>query len=80
VTGPEHFANAESDLEHAAHASDRDRLEDMAYWVGCAQVHAALAVAAAVIAGARLQPADRHEWLKATDPQYAAECAAEVTR
>jgi len=53
----------------------------MAY-LARAQVHATLALTAAVITGTahRLQPADRHEWLKATDPDYAAEQAAEVTR
>ena len=40
------------------------------------------ALTAAVIAGTtpKLQPADRHEWLKAIDPDYAAGQAAEVTR
>ncbi len=47
MTGPEHYANAESDLEHAAHASDEGRMDDMAYWLQCAQVHATLALAAA---------------------------------
>jgi hypothetical protein len=32
------------------------------------------------IAGDGMKPADRHEWRKATDEDYAAECAAEVTR
>ena len=43
--------------------------------IGRAIAHGLLANAAAVIAGARLQPADRHEWLKVTDPEYAAEQA-----
>ena len=46
MNGPEHYANAESDLEHAARASDKGRMDDMAYWLQCAQVHATLAVAA----------------------------------
>jgi hypothetical protein len=46
-----------------------------------AQVHATLALTAAVIAGTvTLSPADQHEWMKATDPEYAAEQDAEVTR
>ena len=54
---------------------------EMAY-LARAQVHATLALTAAVIAASahRLQPAHRHEWLKAIDPDYAAEQAAEVTR
>ena len=47
MTGPEHYANAESDLEHAARASDMGRQDDVTYWLGCAQVHATLAQAAA---------------------------------
>jgi len=54
---------------------------EMAY-LARAQVHATLALTAAVIAASahRLQPADRHEWMKAIDPDYAAGQAAEVTR
>jgi len=54
---------------------------EMAY-LARAQVHAALALTAAVITASahRLQPADRHEWMTAIDPDYAAEQAAEVTR
>jgi hypothetical protein len=47
MTGPEHYANAESDLDNAAHASDKRNQADVAYWLGCAQVHATLALAAA---------------------------------
>ena len=32
------------------------------------------------IAGAAMKPADLHEWMKATDEDYAAGQAAEVTR
>lgn len=49
MDGPSHYANAESDLEHAAHASDKGRLDDVAYWLRCAQVHATLALAAATV-------------------------------
>ena len=54
---------------------------EMAY-LARAQVHATLALTAAVITGTahKLQPADRHEWMKATDPDYAAGQDAEVTR
>lgn len=51
MTGPDHYLNAESDLEHAARASDKDRLDDMRYWLGCAQAHATLALAAATALG-----------------------------
>ena len=53
---------------------------EMAY-LARAQVHATLALTAAVIAGSvTLSPADRHEWMKAIDPDYAAGQDAEVTR
>jgi hypothetical protein len=45
MTGPEHYANAESDLEHACRAEDQGRLGDMDYWFRCAQIHATLAAA-----------------------------------
>jgi len=54
---------------------------EMAY-LARAQVHAVLALTAATVAtyAAAMTPADRHEWRKAIDPDYAAEQAAEVTR
>jgi hypothetical protein len=54
---------------------------EMAY-LARAQVHATLALTAAVIAGTadKIMPVIRDEWLKAIDPDYAAEQAAEVTR
>lgn len=47
-----------------------------------AVVYQLQALTAAVIAtgAGRLDAATRHEWLTATDPEYAAEQAAEVTR
>jgi hypothetical protein len=44
--------------------------------------HAIQANTAATVAtyGAAMKPADRHEWRKATDEDYAAEQDAEVTR
>jgi len=47
-----------------------------------ALVHAVQALTAAVIAAGahNLDAATRHEWQMATDPEYAAEQAAEVTR
>jgi hypothetical protein len=78
VTGPEHFREATVIIEDARcdygcpHAGCA---HEMAY-LARAQVHATLALAAAVIAGATLQAADRHEWLKATGPGYDAAHAA----
>lgn len=74
MTGPEHYANAESDLEHAARASDKGRMDDMTYWLQCAQVHATLALAAATALGREgadglLPSMDRAAWFNA-----AAEC------
>ncbi len=42
--------------------------------------HGLLALTAATLVRSGLTPADRHEWLKATDPEYAAEQDAEATR
>ena len=74
MTGPDHFLNAESDLEHAARASDKGRQDDVTYWLGCAQVHATLALAAATALGregeGRTQPSmDKVAWF-----DVAAEC------
>ena len=83
MTGPTNFREAEALLDNGCdygcpHSGCQ---HEMAY-LARAQVHATLALTAAVIAGTahRLQPADRHEWMKAIDPDYAAEQDAEVTR
>ena len=60
MTGPEHYQNAESDLEHAAHASDKGRLDDVAYWMQAAQVHATLALAAATALPCGVLETDEH--------------------
>jgi hypothetical protein len=62
MTGPQHYANAESDLENAARASDRGRQDDVTYWLGCAQVHATLALAAATALDPLTSPSCA-EWL-----------------
>jgi hypothetical protein len=80
MNGPWHYREAERLL---AGLKDRDLPTEVAEATAAvAQAHAALANAAAVIAAANLKtdPAERHEWLKAIDPEYAAEQAAEVTR
>lgn len=48
MTGPDHYRAAELDLEAAARASDKRNQLDVAYWLGSAQVHAALALTAAM--------------------------------
>jgi len=83
VNGPAHWRKAESHLAAAAGIETDGDQDSMSAWhQRQAQVHATLALTAVVFAtGAhRLMPADRHEWLTATDPEYAAEQAAEVTR
>jgi hypothetical protein len=81
MTGPEHFTKAEIHLAAAA-AIETDGHDDStsAWHQRQAQAHATLALAATQVDGAVMHPADRHEWLKATDPDYAAEQAAEVIR
>ena len=79
MTGPEHYANAESDLDNAARADGRDRPADVAYWIQAAQVHATLALAAATALGregeGRTQPSkDKAAWFDA-----AAECRKAAT-
>lgn len=67
TTGPEHYLNAETDLEHAARASDKGHQDDVTYWLGCAQVNATLALAAATALGHLLEGgplgADRYAWI-----------------
>lgn len=76
MTGPEHWRKAEFLLETTGE-DDHYR----AYRLRAAQIHATLALAAATMArNMALTPADRHEWQKAIDPEYAAEQAAEATR
>jgi hypothetical protein len=81
MDGPQNYREAALLLENGCdygcpHAGCA---HEMAY-LARAQVHATLAQTAAVIAAAIISPAHRHEWMKAIDPEYAAECAAEVTR
>jgi cytochrome c1 len=82
MTGPEHYAKAEQHLDHAASIETDGHDDSMSAWhQRQAQGHATLALAATQVDGAEfMRPADRHEWLKATDPDYAAEQAAEAGR
>jgi hypothetical protein len=83
MTGPENYSEAVKILNDGGcdygcpHAGCA---HEMAY-LARAQVHATLALTAATMTRVTpLTPADRHEWMKAIDPEYAAECAAEVPR
>jgi len=83
MTGPTNFREAEALLDNGCdygcpHSGCQ---HEMAY-LARAQVHATLALTAATIitdAGC-MSPADAHEWMKAIDPDYAAEQAAEAGR
>jgi hypothetical protein len=79
MTGPEHYAAAEDYLA-AAIAIETDGHDDsMSAWnQRQAQAHATLALAATQVDGAVMHPADRHEWMKATDPDYAARRAEDI--
>jgi hypothetical protein len=83
MTGPTNYREAEALLDNGCdygcpHAGCQ---HEMAYLTR-AIVHAIQANTAATIdiAGAGMKPADLHEWMKAIDPDYAAEQAAEATR
>lgn len=49
MTGPEHYRDAEEDLERACRMDSEGRIEDAAFWHREAQVHATLALAAATV-------------------------------
>jgi hypothetical protein len=63
VTGPEHYAEAERLLEHARPAGTLGPRSDL---VARAQVHAVLALAAAV--GTSADVAEAREWRRAAGP------------
>jgi hypothetical protein len=67
MTGPEHWREAETCARAAANAYDSGSLEDGAAWASLGQIHATLALAAAVVDGpAVMRPEDRDEWDRAT--------------
>jgi hypothetical protein len=81
MTGPEHWREA----EHLVTALPSCACQHSGCWheqmqIARAQVHATLALAATQVDGAVMRPADRHEWLKAINPDYCAEQAAEAMR
>ena len=84
MNGPAHYSEADFIL-----TGDDGTCEYSCPHSGCAhemaflaraQVHATLALVAAVMVRTGLAPADRHEWMKAINPEYAGNgIAAEVT-
>jgi hypothetical protein len=82
VTGPEHWREADLILtsDRCSYCCPHTGCEHETAALLAAQAHATLALTAATLVRSGLTPADRHEWMKAIDPDYAAEQAAEVTR
>jgi len=83
VNGPAHWREADLILtgdDPCSYGCPHSGCPHEMAMIGRAIAHGLLANTAAVIAANRLSPADRHEWQKAIDPEYAAEQAAEVTR
>ena len=83
MNGPAHYREAQAHLAVAEEIETDGDQDSMSAWhQRQAQVHATLALTAVTFAAGahKLTPADRHEWLTATDPEYAAEQDAEVTR
>jgi hypothetical protein len=80
VNGPENYYEADLILtsERCDYGCPHTGCQHEMRMIALAQVHMLGALTAAVVAGADLNPADRHEWQKAIDREYAAECAAEV--
>ena len=65
MTGPEHYGHAEQLLDMAGDEEYGSEAEH--YHLAKAQVHATLALAAAVVDGpAVMRPEDRDEWDRAT--------------
>ena len=64
MTGPEHWEEADRILtgDSCDYGCPHTGCIHEAAYLARAQVHAALALAAAVVAGADLKPADRREW------------------
>lgn len=74
MNGPEHYRAAGQVLAQAENRSVTAAA--VAAYTAVAQVHATLALTAAVIARGSMTLADRHEWQMAIDPERAAEQAA----
>lgn len=84
MNGPQHWREADliltGDADPCSYGCPHNGCPHEMAMLTRAQVHATLALTAATMVRSGLTPADRHEWLKAIDPEYAAEQAAEVTR
>jgi hypothetical protein len=67
MTGPEHWEEADHLLtgESCDYGCPHTGCDHEMAYMARAQVHATLALAAATVAGARLNPKDRAEWDKA---------------
>jgi hypothetical protein len=79
MTGPEHWSEADLILtgERCEYGCPHSGCEHEMSLIARAQVHAILALAAATVAGSRMNPLDRDEWERATDPESYQEWAAE---
>jgi hypothetical protein len=84
MTGPENDREADliltGNADPCSYGCPHNGCQHEMAMIARAQVHAALALTAATLIRSGLTPADRHEWMKAIDPEYAAEQDAEVTR
>ena len=85
MNGPEHWREADliltGDADPCSYGCPHNGCPHEMSMLARAIGHGLLALAATQVDGtAVMRSADRHEWLKAIDPEYAAEQAAEVTR
>jgi hypothetical protein len=84
VNGPQHWREADLILtsDPCEYGCPHSGCAHELRMIGRAQVHATMALGAAVITSMlrTLQPAGRHEWLTAIDPEYAAEQDATPAR
>jgi hypothetical protein len=82
VNGPAHWREADLILtsDPCSYGCPHSGCPHEMAMIGRAIAHSLLAAVTAVIGRGSLTPASRHEWQTATDPDYAAEQDAEVTR
>ena len=82
MNGPQHWREADLILtsDPCSYGCPHSGCPHEMAMIGRAIAHAIQALTVATLSRGSLTPADRHEWLTATDPEYAAEQAAEVTR
>jgi cytochrome c1 len=82
-SGPQHWREADliltGDADPCSYGCPHTGCPHEMAMIARAIAHGLLALSATQVDGAAvMRPADRHEWLKATDPEYAAEQAAQV--